>query len=206
MASSRNTDHWSNNLVAPTSDPYHWSKNLVADMSDPEAVVFEDEELCVIKDKYPKARIHLLVLPKDERLNSIQNLDRGHAPLVRRMEAAGRMAVQKRFPPTEIRIGFHAVPSMARLHLHVISQDFDSEYLRYNKHWNAFNTPHFVDVSDVISQLEESGKVNAINSTKQRDQWLHSEMKCHKCDFKSYGMRDLKTHLRSHQHLLPRHF
>lgn len=36
------------------------------------------------------------------------------------------------------RIGYHAIPSMHLLHLHVISIDFDSEKLKTGKHWSSF--------------------------------------------------------------------
>lgn len=41
----------------------------------------------------------------------------------------------------EFKTGFHAEPSMRRLHLHVISRDFYSPCLKTKKHWNSFNTP-----------------------------------------------------------------
>lgn len=42
------------------------------------------------------------------------------------------------------KIGYHAEPSMKQVHLHVISTDFDSPYLKNKKHWNSFNTEFFV--------------------------------------------------------------
>lgn len=41
----------------------------------------------------------------------------------------------------EFKIGYHAKPSMQRLHLHVISRDFHSPWLKTKKHWNSFNSP-----------------------------------------------------------------
>ena len=34
---------------------------------------------------------------------------------------------------------------MAQIHLHVISQDFDSPSLKTKKHWNSYNTKYFID-------------------------------------------------------------
>lgn len=45
------------------------------------------------------------------------------------------------------RIGFHAKPSMDHLHLHVLSTDFLSPSLKTKKHWNSFNTEHFLILS-----------------------------------------------------------
>ena len=44
----------------------HWSQSLYAAMNDKELVEYEDEKICVIKDKYPKAQKHFLVLPKEK--------------------------------------------------------------------------------------------------------------------------------------------
>lgn len=43
----------------------------------------------------------------------------------------------------DFKIGYHISPSMQRLHLHVISTDFNSNYLKTKKHWNSFNTDFF---------------------------------------------------------------
>lgn len=42
------------------------------------------------------------------------------------------------------KIGYHASPSMQRLHIHVISKDFNSAYLKTKRHWNSFNTDNFI--------------------------------------------------------------
>lgn len=47
-------------------------------------------------------------------------------------------------------IGYHAVPSMQRLHLHVISTDFVSPCLKTKYHWNSFTTPFFLHSSGLI--------------------------------------------------------
>ena len=66
-----------------------WSRGLVASMSDPSNVLFEDADLCVIRDKYPKGKTHLLVLAKDPNLVTLKNLKSEHADLVRKMVKVG---------------------------------------------------------------------------------------------------------------------
>jgi aprataxin len=60
----------------------------------------------------------------------------------------------------KFRIGFHAIPSMRQLHMHVISQDFDSDHLKNKKHWNSFTTNFFVDADFLISKLASKGSVH----------------------------------------------
>jgi aprataxin len=55
-----------------------------------DGVVYFDTELVVMRDKYPKARIHLLVLARDPALAAGPSaLRRAHVPLLERMVAAG---------------------------------------------------------------------------------------------------------------------
>ena len=41
---------------------------------------------------------------------------------------------------TVIRCGYHAIPSVEPLHVHIVSQDFDSPDMFRNSHWNGFTT------------------------------------------------------------------
>lgn len=41
----------------------HWSHGLFQSMKDPNAIVISTDKLVAIKDKYPKAQLHFLVLP-----------------------------------------------------------------------------------------------------------------------------------------------
>lgn len=62
-------------------------------------------------------------------------------------------------PLLQFRAGFHAIPSLNPLHLHFISQDFDSPFLKNKKHYLSFNTPFFLSLDYVIRQIEELGAV-----------------------------------------------
>jgi len=113
------------------------------------------------------------------------------------------------------RTGFHAVPSMKycsssysilemqnalklmqlcsrQLHLHVISQDFDSKCLKRPKHWNSFTTPFFVDSQEMVDILQRDGQFRG-------DEYKHYEdqrMVCHKCNAKINSINALKSHMK----------
>ena len=65
----------------------------------------------------------------------------------------------KEIDSTGFKRGFHAIPSMNRLHLHCISQDFDSPSLKNKKHWNSFTSSFFIPADEVIFRLKKDGKV-----------------------------------------------
>ena len=64
-----------------------------------------------------------------QKIDGIKNLTREHLPLIDAMyERCVIMRdelAQQDAAAAPFRIGFHAVPSMKQLHIHVISQDFD---------------------------------------------------------------------------------
>ncbi|MEW5300925.1 MAG: hypothetical protein WDW36_003816 [Sanguina aurantia] len=140
-----------------------WTEALRSIVRRPEAFrnehpeLFIDGECIMFDDKYPKARFHQLVIPRDQSLESIYDLQARHVPLLQHM-----MAVAQAQSPQQhggCSMGFHAVPSMRQLHMHVISQDYDSPALKHAKHWNSFTTAYFLPVDQVISTLQLQGSI-----------------------------------------------
>lgn len=143
-----------------------------------------------IRDKFPKARFHALVMPR-LRISSFAELVPAHVPLLREMEAAGaRLAAQSGL---RCRLGFHMVPSMRQLHMHVISHDLDSSALKNKKHWNSFTTAFFVPAAALIAQLEDDGRVwfDAVAG----EEMLKRDMHCHRCGRPLKTMPQLKAHI-----------
>lgn len=176
----------------------HWMLGLLESMKNPDMIMKEDDTCVIIKDGYPKARHHYLVLPKAE-ISSLRALNSTHVGLLKHMFTMGQKLVedvQKGDRGVSFRMGYHAVPSMARLHMHVVSQDFDSPCLKNKKHWNSFTSEFFLDAKDVIKTLEEKGKVPV---DKDRcEQLLKLPLKCHVCNKTLSNMPKLKSHITSH--------
>eukprot|EP00494_Astrolonche_serrata_P029631 UN29898 len=87
-------------------------------------VFFEDEHFVIIYDIFPKAAMHLLVLPRLI-INSLASIDPNNKKHVETLQGmiARAIWVQKkltrRHPKSKFKMGFHAIPSMNLLHLHV---------------------------------------------------------------------------------------
>ncbi|KAJ6653478.1 hypothetical protein lerEdw1_009150 [Lerista edwardsae] len=174
----------------------HWSQGLKVSMQDPKMQVYKDDRAVVIKDKYPKARYHWLVLPW-ESISSLKAVTREHLELLEHMHAIGEKMVQQcpEKDTLHFRLGYHAIPSMRHLHLHVISQDFDSEWLKNKKHWNSFTTEYFVDSQAVIGMIKKKGRA-AVDSN--APELLKLPLKCHVCKQQTPTIPLLKEHLRTH--------
>ncbi|NWU87173.1 APTX protein, partial [Onychorhynchus coronatus] len=174
----------------------HWSQGLESSMQDPKLQVYKDEKTVVIKDKYPKARYHWLVLPW-EPISSLKSVTRDHLELLEHMHAVGQKMIEQcpARESLEFRLGYHAIPSMRQLHLHVISQDFDSLALKTKKHWNSFTTDYFLNSQDVIEMLRSKGKVTVKDHASEL---LRLPLRCHSCKQQLSTIPQLKAHLRKH--------
>ncbi|XP_033760025.1 aprataxin-like [Pecten maximus] len=176
---------------------FAWNKGLLASMDDPELQEYVDERVVIIKDKYPKARHHFLVLPK-ENIPNLKSLKPEHIKLLEYLHKKGEEVIHRTDETLKFRLGYHAIPSMSHLHLHVISQDFDSPCLKNKKHWNSFTTEYFYDSKDIIKMLKNEGKVQ-LDSTKFQDV-LKRNLRCHVCRKELSTMPALKTHIKVHSY------
>ena len=94
-----------------------------------------------------------------------------------------------------LRAGFHAAPSMRQLHLHLISQDFDSPCLKHKKHFNSFATDFFVPPQIWAAQLQAEGGV-AVDVAAEEAK-LKRDMICPATGIPLRNIPALKEHLAS---------
>lgn len=169
-------------------------------MKNPANIIKSDDLTVTIKDSYPKARHHYLVLPKED-VPNLRSLNSAHLSLLEKMLENGRALVEEvkvKEPSLDFRYGYHASPSMARLHLHVISQDFDSPCLKNKKHWNSFTSDFFLDADKVAAILRENGRVE-LDVRGIYEPMLKLPLRCHVCKMELQNMTELKDHIRQHQ-------
>jgi aprataxin len=160
-----------------------------------------DERCVLMPDLYPKARHHALVVARDAALWSVYDVRAQHAPLLRHMLGVARAWVaalvleqQGRLCPGDFSMGFHAVPSMRQLHMHVLSRDLDSPHLKNKKHWNSFTTAFFRDAGVVLEQVERTGELAEVD-LEAAEALLQGVMRCNRCGAAMKGMPQLKQHI-----------
>ncbi|KAH8374846.1 hypothetical protein KR200_007415 [Drosophila serrata] len=194
-----------------------WSNGLIKEILNPKNYIISSELGVVIADKFPKAQHHYLVLPLADipsifqvnialifhKSYSINNqydlqLNRSHLPLLEELHLLARNVVEvKGVPWTNFQVGFHAEPSMQRLHLHVISKDFVSPTLKTKKHWNSFNTELFVPYEKLYALLEKENSFSRLEKS-LRDELLNKPLLCNQCEFVGKNLPTLKEHLLQH--------
>ena len=91
-----------------------WKFGLLETMKDPQFIVIKTEQIVVIKDKFPKAKHHFLVIPI-ENLENPFHLTKDNIELVKEMNLLASNVIELVGEKVEnFKIGFHAEPSMIR--------------------------------------------------------------------------------------------
>lgn len=178
--------------------PGPWSMQLLESMKNPDMIVQSDELTVTIRDAFPKAKHHYLVLPRAD-ISNFKSLDISHLHLLKHMLKCGQELVDRlktKQPLLRFRCGYHAVPSMIRLHMHVISQDFESRWLKTKKHWNSFTSEFFIDAEEILRILEKDGKVELDKA--KYELILKRPLKCHVCHEDLQNIPKLKSHILKH--------
>lgn len=158
------------------------------------ALTYCDDSVIVIRDAYPKARLHLLVVARTN-VAAPLDLKSGHVPLLQHMkQVASDILSNESQNPRDVQIGFHAAPSMRRLHMHVISQDFESTCLKTKKHWISFtNTDFFLNIDFVIQELETKDGLDYEMEDKH-NLLKTSGLICPKCNGQELSLTMMKKH------------
>ncbi|EFJ51495.1 hypothetical protein VOLCADRAFT_120448 [Volvox carteri f. nagariensis] len=161
-------------------------------------VLHQDDKVVMIRDPFPKAKHHALVIARDPVLRTIADLRKEHLPLLAHMQRVAINWVQevrgKDPAVVAFKLGFHAVPSMCQVHLHVVSQDFDSAALKNKKHWNSFTTAFFLPLDVVERELKSHDRLKLIDPEEQA-QLEGRELRCHGCAKPMKSMPELKKHI-----------
>ncbi|KAL0487229.1 transcription factor [Acrasis kona] len=172
--------------------------NIVNDAnsdSNKRRTFYSDSQSMVVYDPYPKSKVHLLMISKVDIVGP-KYITSEHIPHLQHNHDIAHKIVahlKTQFPESEFKIGYHSVPSMRRLHLHIISQDFDSPCLKNKKHYNSYNTLFFIDAENAMDELLKNGKLNIDNN--KAEQLLKADLKCSKCACRQQNMPKLKFHI-----------
>lgn len=169
-------------------------------------------------DAYPKSIFHFLILPrafKSTKLaetDSLRTLLLGDKKKAKEIistlkDEAGdlRLEIEKEMVKRygfkwEIWAGFHAVPSMRYLHLHVVSADLCSVKLKHKKHYNSFHPKlgFFLHLEEVLAWFEAGDNYfssKAKLEPKEFEKLLKEDLCCWRCGSEMKTMPSLKAHL-----------
>jgi aprataxin len=215
MTASRSSPAGASTLTAKSSAPitpsfqhrrdgrYGLEEYLRSPSTNPRVLSYNDD-FVVIKDMYPKATIHLLILPRDPLKQNQHPVEAFNDPVFfakLRTEAAkwhslaAKELARTLCPGTipdrdweaEIKVGIHSFPSMHHLHIHIISRDMHSPCVRHKKHYNSFTTPFFVVLDEFPLEEEDIDR--------RTRNWNKLDMICWRC---GRNFEDKFTVLKAH--------
>lgn len=239
-----------------------------AAQADASPVIAYTDTLVLVRDKYPKAALHLLVLVRPVRpstatssaaihssagspltmsadtsasvdlratLGSCQSVSalRGTATCMQaiaklREEARHLLAAvtsDGRLPlaaiPSSCKdkegaldvdrlvLGFHAIPSLTPLHLHVLSPDLiNGPCTKSKQHYNSFTTDFFIRIDTVLHRLEQAAGRTAVlgggppawggRSESYYLALLEARPVCHRCGLQAPNTRSFVKDLLAH--------
>lgn len=173
--------NWKSCLIEPVKDPNKYRKFIFA----------EFDESIVIYDAFPKAKLHLLLIPR-KKIDRPTDLSLVHLDLLMKLKLR-TLQITKWIKETfgiNCLVGVHAIPSCKQLHIHIISDDFDSKFMKHKRQWNSFNTEYLISVDHLIEQINVSGNVT-INE-KYYNGVINRGLQCPKC-VKRNEMKNMET-------------
>ncbi|KAL3906476.1 MAG: hypothetical protein SGPRY_010535, partial [Prymnesium sp.] len=191
-------------LLKQPPKPLHFSgmgaleRLALSPQEQPGNVLLVTREFVVAYDLFPKAKVHLLIMPRLP-ISGPSQLRREHVPMLGRMQSLARWLesrIRMQYPQlAPMRAGFHSVPSMRQLHMHLLSLDYASDSLKSKKHFNSFATDFFVPPASWERMLLECGELSIDKHAQELK--LKQEMQCPFTAVPLKNMPTLKAHLAS---------
>ncbi|KAG5643623.1 hypothetical protein DXG03_000590 [Asterophora parasitica] len=185
----------------------------------PASILFSNtDSTLTIYDAFPKSLFHFLVLPRasapleTNELASLITLLRGDRTRAKQVISSLNEAAKSLRKEIEAEMvnrygfkwniwtGFHAVPSMQHLHLHVLSADLCSEKMKHKKHYNSFHPKlgFFLHMDEVLSWLDAEDSyftTMAKLDPAPYEALLKENLACFHCGSAMKNIPALKAHL-----------
>ncbi|TDL24804.1 HIT-like protein [Rickenella mellea] len=194
-----------------------WAQKQPSSLS-PDILLTHTDTSMTVFDAYPKSIFHVLVLPRilppltitnssdlktllreDKKLakDCIQNLADDAAKVKGMIEDEMVKRFGFKWP---IWMGFHAVPSMVHLHLHILSADLCSPSMKNKKHYNSFHPKvgFFLHLDEVLSWFDAEPSYYKTMTKLDKTQYepkLKEPLECFHCGKELKNIPLLKSHL-----------
>ncbi|OAQ25187.1 hypothetical protein K457DRAFT_129283 [Linnemannia elongata AG-77] len=137
-----------------------------------------DAKTMVLKDKFPKARFHALVFPTRVTPTFDDLICEDGVMIVKQLVERAEIIIareSKRSPHLRFTMGFHALPSMKQVHMHVISTDMDADRTYIISVYNSFTTEAFLTPDQVIQKIESKWKVRDLEFLTEKEKKFYEK-------------------------------
>jgi len=106
----------------------------------------------------------------------------------------GEWAVAVTEDVEEVKIGYHARPSLVPLHIHIISTDLESDKLKSRKHFNSFATSFFVPIDLMETWVREGDVGRELDKPGYWQEMIDGAMVCPICGSSKKTISKMKEH------------
>ncbi|CUF39041.1 mRNA-decapping enzyme DcpS, putative [Bodo saltans] len=169
----------------------------------------------IVNDAYPKATVHMLVLPRDSNVQSLNDLNRNHVDLLldmkkiandyiswSRSNVGASSSTSSVWTTRPFAMGFHAIPSLPMLHMHVMTLDLHcSPRVKKRAHYNSFATRFFLPIDHVIEDVRRNGFVTINQDVETLHQYERQPYVCLWCGSNAFSqLPALKEHIKECKH------
>ncbi|EEB09226.2 aprataxin [Schizosaccharomyces japonicus yFS275] len=175
----------------------YWGTHLRKYLLKPEAesnVLYFDDSYVLIRDAYPKAQVHLLLIPRDQDVSKLHPYEiiRTRPDIIKKLLQLingdlksiilkeARSTVYQDIETVDeeeiwnfLNIGFHSKPSEMNLHVHIISKDSVSSSMKKPLHYILFHTEYFIPLTTEAQNLPDI--------TQFGDQFMKQDLVCWRC-------------------------
>ncbi|XP_055357981.1 aprataxin-like [Paramacrobiotus metropolitanus] len=190
----------------PPDEQFRFS--LLKSMYDPAIQMYRDDQIVIVRERKPKASIHYLMLPH-EAIDTARDLRPHHIPLLRHMLQKGNEFADEFVRPHThypVILGFHTIATFIRLHMHIISTDFNGPGGETSGDYREFvHRELWVEPDRAIYLLEREGRI-PVNEELCRSIKLSptEPMPCYFCKERFIYIPKLQKHLMTHEEELHR--
>ena len=160
------------------------------------------QRFVAIYDQFPKSKYHLLILPRERYYESVHHIEpsnRADMQFLTEMVRFGDEVIHsllRQIDPNRTFIsGFHAIPSLQPVHMHVLSLDLSGRSMKKKKHFNSFATPFFLESHQTLRQLQSGSRITTHKEEFQ--EMLKRPMQCFWCDSNVSDIDAWRSHYRA---------
>ncbi|KAL7549272.1 hypothetical protein ACHAWF_012544 [Thalassiosira exigua] len=179
-------------------------------------ILFMNEEYVCTYDMYPKARYHVLLMPRRKSdgtvrglgtVDALNDLESSHLSELKEFHELGANIARRlvefhenspNHSAISFMLGYHALPSLEPLHLHIISSDLDSPCITKRDHIVSFISPLFfvepLSVERHLASAFADSVVLSVRTERARDVRDSTPMTCLRCGRNAASVPDWKRH------------
>lgn len=188
--------------ASPSFKPYPLLPEGVARQTEGSTVLYKDDRCILVNDAFPKSKVHCLLMPLEMQLTSLNDLRVEHVDLLQHLNHVADAYVRflRQSSPTvygrrRFITGYHAIPSLPMLHMHLLSMDLKGPCLKTRKHYNSFATFFFLTSDRVVEDLGRHGRVTLNQDVAMLHRFEDQSMKCLWCGASLSNMPSMRQHL-----------